>query len=112
MPIATSWVSRRAVPSARARWYASPDACADCSGNFSKGNASQTGRGRRAATARHRRHRMSEYMDDAIVDARRLRLRLDEEGAAGARIKVVGVGGGGSNAVNRMVAVGLDGVEL
>ncbi len=30
----------------------------------------------------------------------------------GARIKVVGVGGGGSNAVNRMVTAGLDGVEF
>src|SRR5439155_19918114 len=28
------------------------------------------------------------------------------------RIKVVGVGGGGSNAVNRMVKAGLDGVEF
>jgi cell division protein FtsZ len=55
---------------------------------------------------------MSDYMDEAIVDAKRLRLRLDEAGAAGARIKVVGVGGGGSNAVNRMVQVGLDGVEF
>jgi cell division protein FtsZ len=41
-----------------------------------------------------------------------LRLKLDEEGRSGARIKVVGVGGGGSNAVNRMVAAGLDGVEF
>src|SRR5437868_8708036 len=42
-----------------------------------------------------------------------LRLRLaDDEGSAGARIKVIGVGGGGSNAVNRMVLVGLDGVEF
>src|SRR3954466_16361616 len=41
-----------------------------------------------------------------------LRLRLDEEGRSGARIKVIGVGGGGSNAVNRMVAAGLDGVEF
>ena len=32
-------------------------------------------------------------------------------GHTGARIKVVGVGGGGSNAVNRMVRSGLDGVE-
>ena len=32
-----------------------------------------------------------------------LRLTLDEEARTGARIKVVGVGGGGSNAVNRMV---------
>src|SRR6476646_3414973 len=46
-------------------------------------------------------------------DARgRLRLRLDDEGHAGAKIKVIGVGGGGSNAVNRMVQVGLDGVEF
>ena len=41
-----------------------------------------------------------------------LRLKLDEEGRTGARIKVIGVGGGGSNAVNRMVAAGLDGVEF
>ncbi|HSL23002.1 MAG TPA: cell division protein FtsZ [Vicinamibacterales bacterium] len=42
-----------------------------------------------------------------------LRLKLDEEAhRMGARIKVVGVGGGGSNAVNRMVQAGLDGVEF
>src|SRR5919106_644174 len=45
-------------------------------------------------------------------DAKRLRLQLDEEHTSGARIKVIGVGGGGSNAVNRMVRVGLDGVEF
>src|SRR6187200_1596885 len=45
-------------------------------------------------------------------DPSTLRLRLDQEGRTGARIKVVGVGGGGSNAVNRMVAAGLDGVEF
>jgi cell division protein FtsZ len=48
----------------------------------------------------------------ADQDATPLRLKLDEEGRAGARIKVVGVGGGGSNAVNRMVQAGLDGVEF
>ena len=32
-----------------------------------------------------------------------LRLTLDEELRSGARIKVVGVGGGGGNAVSRMV---------
>ena len=51
-------------------------------------------------------------MDDRSVTQRRLRLRLDEEDSAGARIKVIGVGGGGSNAVNRMVQAGLDGVEF
>ncbi len=50
-------------------------------------------------------------MTDANT-ASMLRLKLDEEGRTGARIKVVGVGGGGSNAVNRMVAAGLDGVEF
>jgi cell division protein FtsZ len=48
----------------------------------------------------------------AYHDASTLRLKLDEEGRTGARIKVVGVGGGGSNAVNRMVQAGLDGVEF
>jgi cell division protein FtsZ len=41
-----------------------------------------------------------------------LRLKLDENRRSGARIKVVGVGGGGSNAVNRMVAAGFQGVEF
>jgi len=42
-----------------------------------------------------------------------LRLRLaDENRAGGACIKVVGVGGGGGNAVNRMAIVGLEGVEF
>jgi cell division protein FtsZ len=45
-------------------------------------------------------------------DKGRLRLRLDDETHAGARIKVIGVGGGGSNAVNRMVKAGFDGVEF
>src|SRR5436190_7618204 len=42
----------------------------------------------------------------------RLRLRLDDEAFTGARIKVIRVGGGGSNAVTRMVRAGLDGVEF
>jgi len=40
------------------------------------------------------------------------RLTLDENERPGARIKVVGVGGGGSNAVTRMVQAGLSGVEF
>src|SRR5437870_13712062 len=50
--------------------------------------------------------------DSDDMSAKRLRLLLAEEASAGARIKVIGVGGGGSNAVNRMVQVGLDGVEF
>jgi cell division protein FtsZ len=41
-----------------------------------------------------------------------LRLTLDESMKTGARIKVIGVGGGGGNAVNRMVQAGLGGVEF
>jgi cell division protein FtsZ len=48
----------------------------------------------------------------ADQQASTLRLRLDDQARTGARIKVVGVGGGGSNAVNRMVQAGLEGVEF
>ncbi len=41
-----------------------------------------------------------------------LRLTLDERERTGARIKVIGVGGGGSNAVARMVMSGITGVEF
>jgi len=37
---------------------------------------------------------------------------LQEEPRKGARIKVIGIGGGGSNAVSRMYEEGLDGVEF
>jgi cell division protein FtsZ len=50
--------------------------------------------------------------EHTMADSDTLRLKLAETGRSGARIKVVGVGGGGSNAVNRMVAAGLDGVEF
>jgi cell division protein FtsZ len=45
-------------------------------------------------------------------EAETLRLTLAPEQRNGAKIKVVGVGGGGSNAVDRMVEVGLGGVEF
>ncbi len=38
-------------------------------------------------------------------------MTIEDVGHHGARIKVVGIGGGGSNAVNRMVRSGLGGVE-
>ena len=49
---------------------------------------------------------------DEARNPRGLRLWLEEEERMGARIKVIGVGGGGGNAVNRMVRVGLDGVQF
>src|SRR6202161_3023355 len=41
-----------------------------------------------------------------------LKYELQEETRKGARIKVIGIGGGGSNAVGRMYEEGLDGVEF
>jgi len=42
----------------------------------------------------------------------RLRLALEESAYMGARIKVIGVGGAGGNAVNRMVRAGFEGVQF
>jgi cell division protein FtsZ len=48
-----------------------------------------------------------------VVPAEKLRLLLDETVVrTGARIKVIGVGGGGGNAVNRMVMAGFGDVEF
>jgi len=55
---------------------------------------------------------MDEYTNDGTHDAPRPRLRLDDEAGTSARIKVIGVGGGGSNAVNRMVLAGFEGVDF
>ena len=45
-------------------------------------------------------------------DQSELRLMLDGDFKPGARIKVIGVGGGGSNAVSRMVTAGLDSIDF
>src|SRR5438445_5637275 len=41
-----------------------------------------------------------------------LKYEMEEEARSGTRIKVIGVGGGGCNAVARMVAEGLEGVQF
>jgi cell division protein FtsZ len=41
-----------------------------------------------------------------------LRIHYHEDMPRGARIKVIGVGGGGNNAVNRMIAANVEGVEF
>ena len=46
------------------------------------------------------------------TDLDHLKYEMEEEARCGTRIKVVGVGGGGCNAVARMVAEGMDGVEF
>ncbi len=51
-------------------------------------------------------------MDQQMNTAGEMRIKLHEESPRGARIKVIGVGGGGGNAVNRMIQAGLEGVEF
>jgi cell division protein FtsZ len=41
-----------------------------------------------------------------------IRIQYNDDIARGAKIKVIGVGGGGGNAVNRMIAAKLEGVEF
>jgi len=50
-------------------------------------------------------------MDDLQTNPR-IKMFIDEPPITGARIKVIGVGGGGSNAVNRMIDAGIKGVEF
>ncbi len=51
--------------------------------------------------------------DTVRLEADSLRIQLGEDQRRlGARIKVIGIGGGGSNAVNRMVRAGFPGVEF
>src|ERR1039457_1759617 len=45
-------------------------------------------------------------------DMNDLKYEMEDEARAGARFKVIGVGGGGCNAVARMVQEGLEGVEF
>src|SRR5256886_13263597 len=55
------------------------------------------GKGRRAPCRYEGRNRM---------------FQLEEDTISGAKIKVIGIGGGGCNAVNSMIAAGLEGVEF
>jgi cell division protein FtsZ len=47
-----------------------------------------------------------------VSDSEEIRIQYNEEVPHGAKIKVIGVGGGGGNAVNRMIAAKLEGVEF
>jgi cell division protein FtsZ len=56
---------------------------------------------------------MSEVTAGELIPADQpLRLRLDEVDLRGACIKVIGVGGGGGNAIARMMVAGLGGVQF
>src|SRR5580658_11262099 len=51
-------------------------------------------------------------MSEQRNEAKEMRIQYHAEAIEGARIKVIGVGGGGGNAVNRMIAARLEGVEF
>src|SRR5216683_4327105 len=41
-----------------------------------------------------------------------IRIHFNEDPGNNAKIKVIGVGGGGGNAVNRMISAGVEGIEF
>ena len=51
-------------------------------------------------------------MDQLRKEVVEMRIQYHEESMRGARIKVIGVGGGGGNAVNRMIQARMEGVEF
>jgi cell division protein FtsZ len=51
-------------------------------------------------------------MDQQNKEASEMRIQYHDEPVRGARIKVIGVGGGGGNAVNRMIQAHMEGVEF
>ena len=51
-------------------------------------------------------------MEQPKNEAGEMRIQYHEETVRGARIKVIGVGGGGGNAVNRMIQAHMEGVEF
>jgi cell division protein FtsZ len=51
-------------------------------------------------------------MEEQKSEGGEMRIQYHEESPRGARIKVIGVGGGGGNAVNRMIEARLEGVEF
>src|SRR5580658_2347759 len=51
-------------------------------------------------------------MEQQTNEAGEMRIQFHDESVRGARIKVIGVGGGGGNAVNRMIQANMAGVEF
>jgi cell division protein FtsZ len=51
-------------------------------------------------------------MSEMRIEPAEMRIQYHDEDLRGARIKVIGVGGGGGNAVNRMIAAQMEGVEF
>src|SRR5580693_2470012 len=50
--------------------------------------------------------------NDSAKSDSKIRISFNEEPLNDAKIKVIGVGGGGGNAVNRMIDAGVEGIEF
>jgi cell division protein FtsZ len=50
--------------------------------------------------------------NDSVKSDSKIRISFNEEPLNDAKIKVIGVGGGGGNAVNRMIDAGVEGIEF
>ncbi len=59
-----------------------------------------------------RKNKRSEGLEMSEEQKEDIRIQFDSEPKNNAKIKVIGVGGGGSNAVNRMIDARLEGVEF
>jgi cell division protein FtsZ len=58
------------------------------------------------------REEIQAAMEQPKKEGGEMRIQYHEEAVRGARIKVIGVGGGGGNAVNRMIQAHMEGVEF
>src|SRR5258706_4406569 len=52
------------------------------------------------------------FWGEAMTDASDIRIQFHDDPRNNAKIKVIGVGGGGGNAVNRMIDAGVEGVQF
>ena len=55
---------------------------------------------------------MEQMVQQPIQQPGEMRIHFHDEAPRGARIKVIGIGGGGGNAVNRMIQAKMEGVEF
>src|SRR5947209_20627344 len=71
---------------------------------------------KRKRSKHHRNIRPREYKNSTMAaDMKKendIRISFNEDSRNDAKIKVIGVGGGGNNAVNRMIDSGMEGIEF
>jgi hypothetical protein len=104
------YAHRTRVTRARKTTVCAPS-CAPCLQPVFKepGTGIQPGTNR---SRRNRKSRRAEPNGTAKNEAGEMRIQYHDEPVRGARIKVIGVGGGGGNAVNRMIQAHMEGVEF